>query len=144
MFIICLCSVSHWSCYVYLNLMSIAYIGLWNWTWWHECTSGGNIHHTHYSMWVVNVISLQLTLLTDNSITFSQKTVDSETIIFDCQRLWQIPQYLFWFNLTWTLPLYLRHGNVISSFTVVPMLKDGTAVISVQIDNVTVPYIEVW
>ena len=72
------------------------------------------------------------------------KTVDPESIIFDCQRLWQIPEYLFWFNLTWTLPPYLRHGNVISSFTIVPMLKNGTAIISVQIDNVTVPYTEVW
>ena len=81
--------------------------------------------------------------MTDDSATLFSWTVIPEVVRFDCQTLWQVPQFLFWFNLTWSLPPYLRRGNVIHSFTVVPMLKDGTEIISVLIDNITVPYTEV-
>lgn len=62
--------------------------------------------------------------------------VDPDDITFECERLWQTPEYLFWFNLTWTLPPYLLGGNVISNFVVNPKFKDGTATISLPIDNV--------
>ena len=70
-------------------------------------------------------------------------TVDADEISFECQRLWQIPEYLFWFNLSWTLPPYIHHGNVISGFVVVPKFKDGSEISSVQIDNVSLPFNQV-
>ena len=68
-------------------------------------------------------------------------TVDPEIVLFECQRLWRPPEFSF--NLTWTLPTYLRYGNVINSFVVVPKLREGNLIIPVPIDNVTVPFPQV-
>ena len=47
---------------------------------------------------------------------FNMHAVNHSDIIFDCQRLWHPPEFLF--NLTWTLPKYLGCGGAISGFIV--------------------------
>lgn len=72
--------------------------------------------------------------------------VDPDYIIFDCQRNWRPSVREFWFNLTWTLPSFLRHGNIISNFVVSPqlMITEGAHTIITQtVANVTIPFPQV-
>ena len=64
-------------------------------------------------------------------------TVDPQHIRFDCQRLWQPPEFSF--NLTWTIPPFIRHGNVITGFVVIPSFRDCADITITPIDNVTIP-----
>ena len=57
--------------------------------------------------------------------------VDPKSIIFECQRLWEVLG--FFFNLTWTLPGYV--GNAIHQFHFELKLTDGT-------ENVSMPVLE--
>ena len=74
------------------------------------------------------------------STIFFLLTVDPQYVTFECQRLQQSSELSF--NLTWTLPSFLRYGNVISGFVVVPKLnlRVDNVIVPVQIDiNVSVP-----
>ena len=51
-------------------------------------------------------------------------SVDATTISFACERIWNSEEYLFWFKLTWTLPPYLQHDDIISGFTVNSQIMD--------------------
>ena len=57
-------------------------------------------------------------------------TVDNQYITFECERLWQTSDLSY--NLTWTLPPFLRLGNVISGFIVLSKFN-------VTIDNHIIP-----
>ena len=55
--------------------------------------------------------------------------VDPGCIKFHCKRLWQVPQYLFWFQLNWTLPSYLldwNDTNYLRGFNVHARMKDSS------------------
>ena len=73
-----------------------------------------------------------------SSLQFSF-TVDHRDIIFECQRLQHAAPELS-YNVTWTLPPFLRYGNVISGFIVIPKftLKVDDVKVEVQIDDVSV------
>ena len=64
-----------------------------------------------------------------DSFLFSISIVDPKSIIFECQRLWEILGFSF--NLTWKFPDYV--GNAIYQFHVDLKLTDGTENISIPV-----------
>jgi hypothetical protein len=66
-------------------------------------------------------------------------TVDPQYITFECQRLLQSPDLSF--NLSWTLPSFLRYGDVISDFVVISKfrVRVDNHFAQVQVDNTSVP-----
>ena len=87
---------------------------------------------------IETLCKLHLITIDNGNFSFFLIIVDPQYITFECEILWQTSDLSF--NLTWTLPSFLRRGSVISGFVVLSKfnLRVDNLVVPVLVDNTSV------